>query len=47
MLGFIPRLKRKLLRSGKASVFKHYPFTIVLHDREWENSTVLPCDRIP
>jgi 5-methylcytosine-specific restriction endonuclease McrA len=38
-----PARARKLLRSGKASVFKRYPFTIVLHGRERENSTVLPC----
>lgn len=38
-----PARARKLQRSGRASVFKRYPFTIILHDRELENSTVSPC----
>jgi hypothetical protein len=38
-----PARARKLLRSGRASVFKRYPFTIVLRDTEVENSTVSQC----
>lgn len=34
-----PARARKLLRSGRASVFRRYPFTIILHDREAEKST--------
>ncbi len=34
-----PARARKLLRSGRASVFRKYPFTIILHDREEKNST--------
>jgi len=38
-----PSRARRLLRAGRASVFKRYPFTIILHDREVENSTVSEC----
>jgi 5-methylcytosine-specific restriction endonuclease McrA len=38
-----PARARKLLRTGRASVFRRYPFTIILHDREEENSTVIEC----
>jgi 5-methylcytosine-specific restriction endonuclease McrA len=38
-----PARARRLLRTGKASVFKRYPFTIILHDREVEHSTVAEC----
>jgi 5-methylcytosine-specific restriction endonuclease McrA len=38
-----PARARKLLRTGKASVFKRYPFTIILHDREVSNSTTTEC----
>jgi 5-methylcytosine-specific restriction endonuclease McrA len=34
-----PALARHLLKSGKASVFRRYPFTIVLHNREVEASS--------
>lgn len=33
-----PARARELLRKGKAKVFRHYPFTIVLQDRVLENS---------
>lgn len=33
-----PARARKLLESGRASVFKRYPFTIILHDRVVEES---------
>jgi 5-methylcytosine-specific restriction endonuclease McrA len=33
-----PARARRLLKSGKASVFRRYPFTIVLHNREVEAS---------
>ncbi len=33
-----PARARKLLTSGRASVFRHYPFTIILHDRTVEES---------
>ena len=33
-----PARARKLLNSGRASVFKRYPFTIILHDRTVEES---------
>ena len=33
-----PARARKLLSSGRASVFRHYPFTIILHDRTVEES---------
>lgn len=33
-----PARARKLLRRGRASVFRRYPFTIILHNREVENS---------
>lgn len=33
-----PARARRLLKSGKASVFRRYPFTIVLHNREVEGS---------
>lgn len=36
---------RKLLKKGRAKVFKRYPFTIVLQDRVLENS-VTHCHRI-
>jgi 5-methylcytosine-specific restriction endonuclease McrA len=38
-----PARARRLLRTGRASVFKRYPFTIILHDKEVENSTVAEC----
>lgn len=31
-----PARARKLLRAGRASVFRRYPFTIIVHDREIE-----------
>ena len=34
-----PARARSLLKNGRASVFRRYPFTIILHDREVENST--------
>ena len=33
-----PARARKLLRTGRASVFRKYPFTIILHDREIKDS---------
>jgi 5-methylcytosine-specific restriction endonuclease McrA len=38
-----PARARRLLRTGRASVFKRYPFTIILHDREVANSSVSEC----
>jgi 5-methylcytosine-specific restriction endonuclease McrA len=38
-----PARARRLLCSGRASVFKRYPFTIILRDREVETSTVAEC----
>lgn len=38
-----PARARRLLRTGRASVFKRYPFTIILHDREAESSAVFEC----
>lgn len=35
-----PARARKLLDSGRASVFKRYPFTIILHDRTVEESNL-------
>jgi 5-methylcytosine-specific restriction endonuclease McrA len=35
-----PARARRLLKSGRASVFKRYPFTIILQDRQVETSTV-------
>lgn len=35
-----PARARRLLRRGFASVFRRYPFTIVLHDRELEASRI-------
>lgn len=37
-----PARARKLLKAGRASVFRHYPFTIILHDRALEESVVQP-----
>jgi len=37
-----PARARELLQKGRAKVFKHYPFTIVLPDRTVEESTVHP-----
>lgn len=37
-----PARARKLLAKGRASVYRRYPFTIVLHDRMIEGSTVHP-----
>ena len=37
-----PARARELLSKGRAKVFKHYPFTIVIQDRTVENSTVHP-----
>jgi 5-methylcytosine-specific restriction endonuclease McrA len=34
-----PARARRLLKSGRASVFRRYPFTIILHDREVKDST--------
>jgi len=34
-----PARARRLLKSGRASVFRRYPFTIIVHDTEVENST--------
>ncbi|HAA31398.1 MAG TPA: hypothetical protein DCE56_31410 [Cyanobacteria bacterium UBA8553] len=33
-----PARARRLLRAGRASVFRRYPFTIILHDSEVEDS---------
>jgi len=38
-----PARARRLLRTGRASVFRRYPFTIILHDREVDNSTATEC----
>jgi 5-methylcytosine-specific restriction endonuclease McrA len=38
-----PARARKLLRMARASVFRRYPFTIILHDREIENSSISEC----
>lgn len=38
-----PARARRLLRTGRASVFRRYPFSIILHDREVENSTPTEC----
>src|SRR5919199_432267 len=35
-----PARARKLLRTGRASVFRRYPFTIILHDREVKNAQI-------
>ena len=35
-----PARARRLLKSGRASVLKRYPFTIILHDRQVETSTI-------
>lgn len=35
-----PARARELLRKGRASVVRHYPFTIILHDRKREDSIV-------
>ena len=35
-----PARARKLLSSGRASVFRRYPFTIILHDRTVEESVL-------
>lgn len=35
-----PARARKLLTSGRASVFRRYPFTIILHDRTVEESAL-------
>lgn len=35
-----PARARKLLTSGRASVFRRYPFTIILHDRTVEESVL-------
>lgn len=37
-----PARARKLLRAGRASVFRRFPFTIILHDRSLEESVVHP-----
>ena len=37
-----PARARKLLKKGRASVHKVFPFTIRLTDRELENSSVQP-----
>jgi len=37
-----PARARKLLKAGKAAVFRHQPFTIILKDREIANSVVHP-----
>lgn len=29
-----PARARELLKKGRASVFRHFPFTIIIHDRE-------------
>lgn len=39
-----PARARKLLSSGRASVFRRYPFTIILHDRKVENSVLQPME---
>jgi len=36
-----PARARQLLKSGRASVFRRYPFTIILHDRE--GGATQPC----
>lgn len=38
-----PARARKLLRTDRASVFRRYPFTIIVHDREVEDSIVSEC----
>lgn len=35
-----PARARRLLSSGRASVFRRYPFTIILHDRALVESEV-------
>lgn len=37
-----PARARKLLKAGRASVFRHFPFTIILKDRDAAVSTVHP-----
>lgn len=37
-----PARARKLLKKGRASVYRRYPFTIILHDRVLEESIVHP-----
>lgn len=37
-----PARARKLLQKGRASVFRHQPFTIILHDRTAAESTTHP-----
>lgn len=39
-----PARARKLLSSGRASVFRRYPFTIILHDRKVEDSVLQPME---
>jgi 5-methylcytosine-specific restriction endonuclease McrA len=39
-----PARARKLLKKGRASVFRRYPFTIILHDRTVEESAVQPIE---
>lgn len=39
-----PARAKKLLASGRASVFRRYPFTIILHDRKVENSVLQPME---
>ncbi len=36
-----PARARKLLKSGRASIFRRYPFTIIIHDLEVENCVTL------
>ncbi|WP_323808853.1 RRXRR domain-containing protein [Nostoc sphaeroides] len=37
-----PARARELLKQGRAAVYKHYPFTIVIKDRELEYSVTHP-----
>ncbi|MBD2364658.1 RRXRR domain-containing protein [Anabaena minutissima FACHB-250] len=37
-----PARARELLKQGRAAVYKHYPFTIIIKDRELENSVIHP-----
>lgn len=37
-----PARARKLLKAGRAAIFRRYPYTIILQDRELANSTVHP-----
>jgi hypothetical protein len=39
-----PARARKLLKKGRAAVYRMYPFTIILKDRLLEDSTLQPIE---